>query len=113
MIPKKSRIQFVSEAKKIIEENGFTPTEKQPKQSSPEWDRTTYEKQTDKNRLEVILYGQDRQQMVFSVFGLLEIPSEKIGNCYSGKANFHCVAPVLEAIADFEDYIKELVETEL
>lgn len=112
MNTKKDRVLFCKEASKILIENSFVLIE-QDKRWNDWMDKDIFELKTAKNGIKSTVYTQTDNKLTYSVFCVLDKPSLVIGNRYSGKVNFHSSAPVLEAIADFEDHIKLLIESEL
>lgn len=112
MNTKKDRVLFCKEVEQILIENNGILT-KFYKDWGDGYSRSEYEFKTPKNRLIIVLYGQQDQHHCYSVFGVLDTPSNKIGNPFSGKVNFHSALSALEAIADFEDHLKLITESEL
>ena len=112
MNTKKDRVLFCKEVEQILKENSFVLVWHDEKWMD-EYSKSLYELKTSKNGLVVTTYGEADHKQIYSVFMALDKPSKQTGNPFSGKVNFHSSRPILTAIADFEDHIKNLIETEL
>jgi len=98
MNTKKDRLKFVKEATDICFEQGVL---RKVKSHHENW--TTFENAD----LVVNIPDETDQKYVFSVFTRQKNMPFKLGNKYSGKHNFMSCDRVLEAAADFEDFIKD------
>lgn len=88
---KPDRIRFTKEAARIITEHGgeqagsYRYNSHIPNIMDCEW----YIIKTNNNRLRLTIHNELDHCLVYSVFGMLELPDPRVGNPSSGKVNFH------------------------
>ena len=95
MSTKKDRQYFVKEVKDICTEQGLKPKDNN-------YGACLYENEI----LTVTVRPEEDHTYCYSVFMQFKKPCAK-GNKYSGKHNFYSTDGVLEAVADFEDHLKD------
>jgi len=105
---KKNRILFIEGAKKIIANLGAKII------SLPTFacENTKYLLKTKTNVLNIILYEENHQEFLYSVFCRFETPCKEANNQHSGKHNFHLASklPIPEILKELENHLKNAIE---
>jgi len=109
---KPDRLFFVSEVKRIITEHGAEQTGSyRYEPNKPDYmDSDSYLIKTVNNKLKLTVHSELDHCLIYSVFGMLELPNSRIGNPWNGKVNFHARGEVKGVVSDFEDWLANVLK---